>query len=86
MSTKTNDAEWSPKQWEKEARRITQHLKNVRKGTRVQNTRSKEVAVATERIDRTHPYVQVLWIQVRGKHKGRKLRTAWAAENVRIVK
>lgn len=74
------------KLYDNQARRMTKHLKDVRDGTLVQNTKSKEVAVVTERIDRKHPYVQVVWTQKRGKNKGRKLRTAWNAENVRIIK
>ena len=85
MDKKAGETEWEL--WEKYAIRVTKHLKSVRKGTRLQNIRSKEVAIATERITRQHPYVRVLWIQKRGKHKGRKIMTTyWAAKNVRVVK
>jgi hypothetical protein len=72
--------------WHMFGRRTTKHLKEVRKGTRLRNIVSKEKAVATERITRSHPYVQVRLTQKRGKHKGKKRRTAWFAPHVRIVK
>jgi hypothetical protein len=76
----------SEETWSQYARRVTEPLKHLRKGDGVLNIRSKEKAVVAERIDRSHTYVFVFWTQKRGKHKGRRMRTAWAAENVISIK
>ncbi len=72
--------------WKQRSHRMTESLKNVKTGDKVQNIVSKTVGTVTQNATRSHPYILVEFRQSHGQQSGRLIHTAWWAEHTRVVK